>query len=559
MSAADNKNIQEDDTYVIRGPRLPVRVSQELVGKEILNALLNAPKNEAAMIDAFTGEKLLFSELLQRSVNLARALQTLNHKGQKAVIAICSENCLDYFIPMIAALLNGSITVPVSHFYMAQELEHVFNISTPNLIFCSKETLEKVLLLKNNKLSFIVRVILLGKKPLNSDGPNNEVTYLNEFVDNALKGRSVSPNSFRPARGNVKNTVALIMNSSGTTGLPKGVALSHQCLNVRIAQAKENFSNITTSENFLGLMPFYHSFGNLLAFSILLNGKTLVVLKRFDEDVFLKTIQEYKIKYLSVSPPVVLFLAKSDKVLKYDLSCVKSVRSGAAHLSKDLEEALASRLKGVITSQGYGLTEMTLVVTSVPLDKPRPGSCGKLMSFISGKVRDPQTGRSLGPNEVGEFCWKGATLMMGYYKNEQATKECFTSDGWLRSGDLGYYDEDEYFYIVDRMKEIIKYKGFQVSPAELEAILINHPKISDAAVIGLPNKLCGELPLAFVVKEREDLSEVEVQEYVKGLLSPHKHLRGGVIFVESIPRNPTGKIVRRELKKMLQNVYKSKL
>ncbi|KAG5875177.1 Luciferin 4-monooxygenase, partial [Gonioctena quinquepunctata] len=205
--------------------------------------------------------------------------------------------------------------------------------------------------------------------------------------------------------------------------------------------------------------------------------------------------------------------------------------------------------------QGYGLTEANLAITLMkPNDLNKPGSVGKVITFMSITVRDPESGKWLGPNKVGEICATGPMMMSGYYKNEQATRETFTSDGWLKTGDLGYYDDEGYFYIVDRLKELIKYKGFQVAPAELEALLINHPKVLDVGVVGAPDDLAGELPLAFVVKkEGIDVTERELQEYVAKRVSPQKRLRGGVFFVPAIPKNPTGKILRRELRKNLAN------
>ncbi|XP_023312903.1 luciferin 4-monooxygenase-like, partial [Anoplophora glabripennis] len=165
--------------------------------------------------------------------------------------------------------------------------------------------------------------------------------------------------------------------------------------------------------------------------------------------------------------------------------------------------------------QGYGLTEATFAVTIADKENQKPGSCGKVGTFMTCKVRDPETGKSLGPNQTGELCCKGPFIMMGYYNDEKATRETFTSDGWLKTGDLGYYDEEGNFYIVDRLKELIKYKGYQVAPAELEALLLNHPKVRDVGVVGLPDELSGELPLAFVVKkEGLDVTEDELQKYV---------------------------------------------
>ncbi|XP_066249954.1 luciferin 4-monooxygenase-like [Euwallacea similis] len=539
----ENRNIQEDDTYVLHGPSASTPISQELLGKAILSSLLSRPEGMLAMIDAFTRDALSYSQFLQKCVNLATALHFLGYQGQGTVIAICSENCLDFFIPAFAALLNGSISAPVSPFYTPYELQHVLSISKPKLVFCSAGVVEKFRQLRRTDASSIERIVLFG------DENHDSVENLDKFIQNTLKGKTVDPKTFRPVEGRPESTVSVIFCSSGTTGLPKGVALSHQCLSISILHPLDE---VTSTKYQLGLLPFFHAFGHIVGLRHLLLGRTIVFMKRFDEDVFLRSIQDYGVDTLMISPPLALFLAKSDKVLKYDLSTVKHVLCGAAPLSKNMEEEVKRRLNCEDVRQGYGLTETTLAVTMIYPGDQRSGSCGTLLNYISGKVRDPATGRSLGPRQIGELCWKGPSVMMGYYGNEQATKETFTSDGWLKTGDLGYYDENGYFYVVDRMKELIKYNAFQVAPAELEAILINHPKISDAGVVGLPDRNAGELPLAFVVKNNEKLTEKEVQEYVQGLVSPHKRLRGGVIFIDSIPKNLTGKILRRQLREMLK-------
>jgi 4-coumarate--CoA ligase len=222
-----------------------------------------------------------------------------------------------------------------------------------------------------------------------------------------------------------------------------------------------------------------------------------------------------------------------------------------------LRRSLRLKIKSV--RQAYGLTETTIGVVGMPLGCEKFGSSGKVLPYMLCKIRNPDTGESLGPNQIGELCFKGPVVMKGYYDNEQATRESFTSDGWLLTGDLAYYDDEEYFYVVDRLKELIKYKGFQVAPAELEALLLTNPKIRDAAVVGVPDEDAGELPLAFVVTDSGVvLTEVEVKQFIEGRVSSPKRLRGGVIFTTAIPKNPSGKILRRELRQLLRK-NKSKL
>jgi acyl-CoA synthetase (AMP-forming)/AMP-acid ligase II len=257
---------------------------------------------------------------------------------------------------------------------------------------------------------------------------------------------------------------------------------------------------------------------------------------------------------ISIPPPVSVFLAKTPLFNKFDLSSLKIIWSGAAPLAKETETQVKARFNDeIVYLQGYGQTEATLGTLYGTYGVTKSGSVGQPVKGIYAKVID-ENGKSLGPNKVGELCFKGALISKGYLKNEKATKEIIDKDGWLHTGDLGYYDDDQDFFIVDRLKELIKFKGFQVPPAELEALLITHPKVKDCGVIGISDEAAGELPFAFVVKQPYvELSEDEIKNFVKENASNAKWLRGGVKFIEEIPKNPSGKILRRELR----DLYKS--
>ncbi|XP_018574802.1 4-coumarate--CoA ligase 1-like [Anoplophora glabripennis] len=534
-----------DDKFVIYGPDYGGPLPKNTLGQEILESLLSTNGNDIAMEDAFTGRKLSYKTLLQEVCNLAEALRNYGCLPG-TVISVSSENNLEFFIPVLASLLIGCIVAPINHSYTETELNHTLNISKPKVVFCSSEVVDKFVKLKL-ELGFIDKIIIIDSNLTVSGNPQTET--LKEYVFNSLKGRTVLPYNFRPFVDDTENLGAFILCSSGTTGLPKGVLLSHLNIMVRIAHSRISDYYFMKKAD-LGLMPFFHGFGLNVTLGALLNKDKVIVMKRFDEDIFLKSIQDYKIGTLSLAPPLAVFLEKSPKVLKYDLSCIEDIICGAAPLSKHTENAIRKRLINLKTlRQGYGLSEATLTITMIEKGKQREGSSGKVMNHMAMKIQDPVSGKSLGPNQVGEICIKGPLVMIGYYNNEKATTETFTSDGWLKTGDLAYYDDEKYFYIVDRLKELIKYKGYQVAPAELEAILLKHPKVRDVGVVGLPDELSGELPLAFVVlHDGVSATEKELQLYVASLLSPQKHLRGGVIFISEIPKNPSGKILRRILR-----------
>lgn len=308
----------------------------------------------------------------------------------------------------------------------------------------------------------------------------------------------------------------------------------------------------------LGIIPWFHAFGCLTLCGMSMSGIRTVLLPKFEEFLFLSCIENYKITQMFLVPPLMVFLAKHPLVDNYDMSTVQEIICGAAPLSKEIEEAVSKRI-GVVVRQGYGMSEMTLS-TLLQTNIKKPGSVGDLRPGMWGKVVDPDSGRLLGPNQPGELCFKGSQNMKGYIGNDKATRDTIDTEGWLHTGDIGYFDEEGQFFIVDRLKELIKYKGYQVPPAEIEALLLTHPKIRDAAVVGVPDETAGELPFAFVVKQPEtDLTEKEVIEFVAKKASPAKRLHGGVKFVEEIPKNPSGKILRRELRSKLNQMLKSKL
>ncbi|RZC40840.1 AMP-binding domain containing protein [Asbolus verrucosus] len=470
------------------------------------------------------------------------------------MVAISSENCIEFFIPIIAAMYIGACVAPISHNYTKNETIHALNISRPNVIFCSQQESSKYIDMKK-ELNFIEKIIIIDNPKSGGGG----IDSINSFIERSL-GKSDLLYKFEPDAVDVDNHVSFILYSSGTTGLPKGVMITDRNVLTKFMHGDDPRLLLQVEDRCtFGFLPFFHAYGLFVGLSSIYKKTKIIVLRKFEENLFLRIIEKYKITALPLVPPLAVFLAKSPLVNKYDLSSVVEVGCGAAPLSKEIEELVKKRLKIKNIQQAYGLTEATLALMGMPVGEQRHGSSGKIYPYITCKVRHPETGKSLGPNQVGELCFKGPLIMKGYYGDEQSTRNTFTSDGWLLTGDLGYYDNEEYFYIVGRLKELIKYKGFQVPPAELEKILLTNPEIKDAAVVGLPDEEAGELPLAFIVKNPNfNITEDEVKQFVAKRVSPQKRLRGGVIFVPEIPKNPSGKILRRKLQEQLTK-YKSKL
>ncbi|MGW1889986.1 4-coumarate--CoA ligase family protein [Streptomyces sp. NPDC002004] len=346
--------------------------------------------------------------------------------------------------------------------------------------------------------------------------------------------------------------VAALPYSSGTTGTPKGVMLTHRSIATNLAQL-EPLTPMGPGDRILAVLPLFHIYGlTALMNAPLRNGATVVVLPRFDLDAFLGAIEKHRITGLYVAPPIVLALAKHPAVAQYDLSSLRYLISAAAPLDAALAEACSRRLGLPPVGQAYGMTELSPGTHVVPLDarNPPPGAVGKLIPGTEMRLLSLDgAARDAGVGEQGEIAIRGPQVMKGYLGRPDATAAMIDADGWVHTGDVGRVDEDGWLHVVDRVKELIKYKGFQVAPAELEALLLTHPGIADAAVVGSHDDDNNEIPHAYVVRQRtaQDLTEGEVMAYVAERVAPYKKIRR-VAFVDGVPRAASGKILRRELR-----------
>jgi acyl-CoA synthetase (AMP-forming)/AMP-acid ligase II len=341
--------------------------------------------------------------------------------------------------------------------------------------------------------------------------------------------------------------LAVLPYSSGTTGLPKGVMLTHRNLVANILQTQAAVK-LDDDEVVIAVLPFFHIYGmQVLMNGVLQNGATLVTMPRFDLEQFLSLVQEHRVTRAYIVPPIVLALAKHPMVDDYDLSSLKEVVSGAAPLGAELAQAATDRI-GAPVVQGYGLTETSPVTNLSPFGEARSGTVGVLVPNLELRIVDPITGEDHGPGGEGEIWYRGPNVMKGYLGRAEETGAMLDADGWLHTGDIGAVDADGYLSITDRLKELIKYKGFQVPPAELEALLLSHPEIADAAVIGVPDEEAGEIPKAFVVRAPGSEIDAEaVMAFSAEHLATYKQVRL-VEFIEAVPKSASGKILRRELR-----------
>lgn len=420
----------------------------------------------------------------------------------------------------------------------------MLRISKPRLVFISRRT-EELYVKIAKTVDWTMELILIDNESI-----TQQVPVLNTLLDNTA---ALDPYQYEPARiENPAKQPLVILCSSGTTGFPKGVLLSHgNTMTFLMSLTSRLYLDIDTGDRLILYLPFYHGYAFGLILCGLFMGATLHIMRSFEPELFLRTITQYKITHLTLVPPILIFLAKHPVVSQYDFSNLKEVFCGAAPLPRELAVEVQNRLNCPPIRNGYGMTELSIVTNITDKSSYKSGAVGRLVPGLLCKVINQETQQPLDIGQVGEVCFKGDNVMLGYYNNPTVTMATIDSEGWLHTGDLGYFDEKEVLYIVGRLKELIKYKGYQVSPTEIEVLLLTHPGVKDAAVAGKPDEASGELPMAFIVKQPGiNLTAEEIMEFIRGKLSPQKWLRGGVKFVNDIPKNATGKIMRSELQKM---------
>lgn len=501
--------------------------------------------SRVAIIDGVSGKEYTFNEVDE---NTSRFSSALNRMGfsKGSVLSLCAPNIPEYCTVLFGALASGGTVSTVNPSYTANELAYQFENSGTNIIATVPAILSTVQ--EAAERAKVEKIIVIGEEL--ESGRRDVISYHRLLED--------SGSYFNPVSVNAKEDLAILPYSSGTSGIAKGVMLTHYNVVANILQLDhpECLHLHREGTNVLGVLPFFHIYGMVVdLFSSLYAGSTLVPIPKFEPELFLNAISRYKTDVVNLVPPLILFLAKHPLVDKYDLSCIRQITSGAAPLGGDLVESASARLKCDVIRQGYGLTETSPVTHMVPnsLAKLKPQSIGVPVKSVEVKVVDSDSKRILSANEEGEVWIRGPNVMKGYLNLPDATRNCMTEDGWFCSGDVGHFDSDGWFYITDRLKELIKVKGLQVAPAELESLLVSHEKIADAAVIGVADEWLGEAPKAYVVRKDATMGEREVEEYVAKRVAKHKHLAGGVEFIDAIPKSASGKILRR----LLRDAHKS--
>ena len=477
--------------------------------------------DKPAMIDGPTGRTLTYAGLARAVGSVAAALQARGF-GAGDVLALCAPNTPEYAVVFHAAAALGGVVTTVNPANTAHEMG--FQLRNAG----ARVTVTAAPFAQRAREAGAEDVLVLGEPSF----------------DDMVRAH---PGAAPPDHGRPADLVALPY-SSGTTGLPKGVMLTHRNVVANLCQIRQ-VQALAEDDTLIGVLPFFHIYGMTVIMNQALRmGATVVTMPRFDLDQFLELAERHRVTKAHLVPPIVLALAKDPRVEGRDLSSLRWINSGAAPLSAELAEACAARL-GCTVVQGYGLTETSPVTHAVPVERAdnRPGSIGPPIPSTDCRVIDVVGGEELGPGDDGELLIRGPQVMRGYLGDDAATARTLDRDGWLHTGDIGHADQDGWFYVVDRLKELIKYKGFQVAPAELEAVLLDHPAVADAAVIASPDEEAGEVPKAFVVAAPDaELDADEVKEFVAERVASYKQLRR-IEVIDEIPKSPSGKVLRRVL------------
>jgi acyl-CoA synthetase (AMP-forming)/AMP-acid ligase II len=505
-----------------RSPYPDITVPATSLFEEVLGRA--AQRGDAvAMADGLSGRTITYAQLMDQ---IRKTAAGLTERGIKKgdVVSIWSPNLPEWPVAFFGAIRIGA-TVHTSN-----------PVSTPE---------ELSYQLADAKSKMLITVNALSEKAREAVAESKLDIEIVTFDDSPFATLTSVIRDAEPPTVTIdpSNDLAALPYSSGTTGLPKGVMLTHRNIVAQLNQL-EAIEGVEMPA-LLGVLPFFHIYGMvIILFHGLMRGSTIVTMPKFEFEPFLRVLQEWPITSAHIVPPIVVGLGKHPAVDNYKFPHLKYLFSGAAPLGPELTEAVEKRLN-VKIRQGYGMTEASPATHYTVAGKERAGAVGLLMPSIEMRIVDPGSGKDLAIGEPGEVWVRGPNVMKGYLNNPEATARTVDADGWLHTGDIGSVDAEGYLTVVDRLKELIKVKGFQVAPAELESLLLKHPKIADVAVIPVADEDSGEVPKAIVVA-KSPLTADEVMTYLLPHVAHYKRVRH-VEFVDAIPKSPSGKILRRVL------------
>ena len=500
----------------------PVHVPDTTLTQLVLGGA-DAYRDRAAFVDGASGRILTFGDLRDQVRRAAAGFAKRIAKGD--VVAIWSPNVPEYAVVFHAVASIGGILTTINPAYTADEAAFQLTDAKVRVLVTTAAMVERARDAVT-MTSGSIEIITIDDTP-------GRLSLASIAIDADPPTVAIDPST----------DVVVLPYSSGTTGLPKGVMLTHRNLVANLAQI--DALEARDISVIVGVLPFFHIYGMVVLMNFaMMRRATVVTLPRFELEAFLRVLQDWRIELAHVAPPIVVALAKHPSVANYDLSALKWLFSGAAPLGAEVTETVERRLS-VQVRQGYGMTECSPASHYTPPGAERQGKAGLLVPGTECVLVDPATGARVGSGIPGEVWVRGPQVMKGYLNNPTATAATVDADGWLHTGDIGVIDTDGYLEVTDRLKELIKVKGYQVAPAELEALLLKHPKITDAAVIPIPDQDAGQRPKAFVVVS-EPVTAEEVKEFVGARVAHYKQL-AQVAFIDAIPKSPSGKILRRVL------------
>jgi len=509
-----------------RSPLPDVVIPDVTITDHVLREAARVP-DRPALIDGPSGRAYTYAQLAGAMKAFAGGLQARG-LGPGDTIALMSPN-----IPEFAIVFHGAAIAGVT-------------VSTINPTYTAEEVAFQ---LRDSRSTMLITIGLFAETAVTAakDAGVTDIFIIGDAPDGMESFMQLMAAPIEQVAVDVDQQIVVLPYSSGTTGFPKGVMLNHRNLVANLVQC-EDALEVEDGEVVLAVLPFFHIYGMQVLMNFFLSkGSTIVTVPRFDLEQSLSLIQEHKITRLFAVPPIVLALAKHPLVENFDLSSLKQVFSGAAPLGAELAQEASDRIACEVV-QGYGMTEMSPVSHVTRMGGFKPGTCGVTVANTECRIVDVENGDDQDVGGVGELWVRGPQVMEGYLNNPEATAETIDEDGWLHTGDVGFIDEDGHLTIVDRVKELIKFKGFQVAPAELEALLLTHPAIADAAVIGVPDDEAGERPRAFIVlKPGQEASPADITEFTAEHVATYKVVHD-IVFTEEIPKSASGKILRRMLR-----------
>jgi acyl-CoA synthetase (AMP-forming)/AMP-acid ligase II len=507
-----------------RSPHPDIRVPRQSLSDFVL-APDRARPEHPALVDGSTGRIVTYGALRKEVRRVAAGLAALGVR-KNDVVGLYSPNSPEFAIVFHAVARLGATLTTANPANTAHELAQQ--------------------LIDSNAKTLVTSAALADKARAAITDSRRSIELITTDEAPGLRSLASIARDADPPTVDIDpdTDVVVLPYSSGTTGLPKGVMLTHRNLVANLLQV--DVIERGDLRALIGVLPFFHIYGMVVVMNFgLLRGATIVTFPRFELDPFLKALQDWPITVAHIVPPIAVALAKQPAVDNYDLRHLETLFCGAAPLGAAVTDAVQRRLN-VVIKQGYGMTEASPVTHYTDAGSPpRPGTVGRVVASTECRIVEVSSGHDADVGQAGEVWVRGPQVMKGYLNNPEATARTIDSEGWLHTGDIGSVDADGYLTIIDRLKELIKVKGYQVAPAELESLLLQHPRIADAAVIPVPDEECGEVPKAVVVP-RGELTADEVIAFVRDHVAHYKRIRH-VSFIDAIPKSASGKILRRVL------------